>query len=104
MCQSLLPEKVPIHSRIGKVVTGDVLQLSNDGARVDAILVRVLADVHRQLSTAGAKGEETLVLVEGGEVAVDQFGVVAHANGMSPDLGNVRLDATDAAQLVGKVL
>lgn len=80
------------------------MQLTNDGARVDAILMRILADVYCKLTTTSTKGKESLVFVEGGEVAVDELGVVAHANGMSPHLGNVRLDATDAAQLVREVL
>ena len=65
--------------------------------------MRVLADVHRQLAAAGAEGEEALVAVEGGQVAVHQFGVVAHANRVTAHLGNVRLDATDAGQLVAQV-
>ncbi|KAH9388053.1 hypothetical protein TYRP_009257 [Tyrophagus putrescentiae] len=63
----LLPEKVPVDARVGQVVAGDILQLADDGARVDPVLVGVLADVHRQLAAAGAEGEEALVAVEGGQ-------------------------------------
>lgn len=68
-------EEVAIDFRIGQIVARDVRQGGQAG--VDVVVLRVFDDVVRHLLSVA---EEGLVVVVGGQVAVDHFGVISHTD------------------------